>query len=110
MLRKLKGLLVGLFLGLGGFAIAQITMGLQGSQDPRLNLGVDGSRNFYMLQLQKIFVSPVTAPSATSCGTNPTVSGSDWQGRITTGTPGATSCVLTFSSAYANAPYCMVQL
>src|SRR5437899_9466702 len=100
MLRKLKGLLVGLFLGLGGFAIAQITIGLQGSQDPRLGLGLDASKNFYMLGVQRLITTPTTAPSATSCGTNPTVSGTDWFGKITMGTPGNATCVLTFNQTW----------
>ncbi len=46
-------------------------------------------------------------PALSSCGTSPTISGSDNAGLITTGT-GATACTFTFATAYANPPYCTV--
>jgi len=41
-----------------------------------------------------------------SCGTGPTLVGNDTAGKVTTGTGVPSSCVLTFSPPYANAPAC----
>lgn len=50
-----------------------------------------------------------TAPTLSSCGTSPTVTGNDTAGTITLGSGTATSCTLTFSSAYSvNAPACVL--
>jgi hypothetical protein len=47
------------------------------------------------------------APTLSSCGTSPSIIGSDASGIIGTGT-GATACTLTFGIAYVNAPFCVV--
>jgi len=48
-------------------------------------------------------------PTLSSCGTTPSVTGSDSAGKITIGTGTVTSCTVTFSGAYAtNAPACTV--
>lgn len=48
-------------------------------------------------------------PSVGSCGTSPSVAGNDTAGRITVGTGGvATSCTLTFESAFGTKPACVV--
>lgn len=50
----------------------------------------------------------VTAPALTSCGTgSPAISGNDFAGTVTIGTT-ATGCVITFNTAYAVAPTCVV--
>lgn len=49
-----------------------------------------------------------TAPALTSCGTSPTIVGTDSVGTVTTGTGTPTGCVITFAAAYAAAPYCVV--
>jgi len=46
-----------------------------------------------------------TAPALTSCGTSPTISGSDVAGIITTGS-GATTCTVTFAATYTTVPSC----
>lgn len=43
-----------------------------------------------------------------SCGTGPTIVGSNAFGKVTTGTGAPTSCTVTFSSAWTNAPACNV--
>lgn len=48
-----------------------------------------------------------TAPSVGSCGAGPAIVGSDSAFKVTTGA-GATGCVITFASAYAAAPVCVV--
>lgn len=47
------------------------------------------------------------APALSSCGTSPSISGSDTAGEVTMGTT-ATGCVITFAIAFAAAPYCVV--
>ncbi|SRR6266568_5467820 len=51
--------------------------------------------------------APTTAPALTSCGTTPSIVGTDFAGTVTMGTT-ATGCVITFASAYAAAPHCTV--
>lgn len=48
--------------------------------------------------------SPI--PVATSCGTDPVVRGSDHSGKVVIGTGVISSCTLTFSKAWTNAPAC----
>ena len=47
-------------------------------------------------------------PSLSSCGTSPTISGTDIAGVVTMGTGTPTGCTITFATAYTNAPYCLV--
>ncbi|MEQ1875074.1 MAG: hypothetical protein ABL958_00415 [Bdellovibrionia bacterium] len=54
-----------------------------------------------------IAASNSTAPSLSSCGTSPTITGNDTRGKITFGTGTVTSCTITFATAYASAPYCV---
>jgi len=44
---------------------------------------------------------------AGSCGTGPTIVGSDLAGKVTTGTGSPTSCTITFQKAFAVAPACV---
>lgn len=46
-------------------------------------------------------------PVLTSCGTTPSITGSDTAGIVTMGTS-ATGCVITFATAYTGTPYCVV--
>jgi hypothetical protein len=59
------------------------------------------------------WVSEWAAPTLSSCGTSPSVSGDDKAGEITMGTGSPTTCAMTFANQYhpgvgANAPYCTV--
>lgn len=58
----------------------------------------------------KLSTYQATAPTATSCGTNPSVTttSSDMSGTITFGTGSVTSCRLAFNTAYLNAPNCFI--
>lgn len=47
------------------------------------------------------------SPSVSSCGTNPTVQGTDTAGVISVGSGATTACTLTFSVAYPIAPVCV---
>lgn len=97
-------LLVALILVLGlSFAAAQvITKSLQGSQDPRGPVGLDASNNAY---LPAHLNSQGGAPVLSSCGSGPTVVGTDFAGVVTVKT---TTCTITFAVAYTNAPACVV--
>lgn len=96
-LAKLKSALIGGLLGVGGFALAQIATSFQLSQDPRGNFGTNGAH---------LIVSNVP-PVATNCGTAPTVAGNDSMGTFTTGSA-ATTCTLTFKTAWVTAPTCVI--
>lgn len=49
-----------------------------------------------------------TAPAVTSCGTSPTITGTDTAGKVTIGSSASSTCTLTFEEAYANAPSCVL--
>lgn len=57
--------------------------------------------------LDGINLGTTTAPALTSCGTTPAIVGTDLAGTVTMGTS-ATGCVITFQSAKAAAPVCVV--
>lgn len=48
-------------------------------------------------------------PAVTSCGTSPTIIGSDSAAEVTTGTGSPTACTITFSAAYVSQPICIVR-
>ena len=48
-----------------------------------------------------------STPTLSSCGTSPTISGTNSAGAITIGTGTPSACTLTFSSAYANGVACV---
>ena len=99
-----------LLLGLASFAFAQtITRSIQLSQDPTGPVGYDpvqGGIYFPGHINSAIRVGP--PPSVGTCGTTPTVVGSDNAGKITTGSSATTACTLTFGTAFAVAPACML--
>lgn len=52
--------------------------------------------------------TPVSVPTITSCGGSPSAAtGSDVAGQVTEGST-ATGCTITFATAYASAPFCVV--
>lgn len=81
------------------------------------NLTVGGSFGFAQVTGAGLVANPIfpghvsysgTAPTASSCGTSPgSPSGTDTNGKVTTGTSTAT-CTITFNVAYAAAPRCFV--
>jgi len=54
-----------------------------------------------------ITASAATSPALSSCGTTPSIAGSDNAGKITMGSGTLTSCTVTFAAAWAKAPACM---
>lgn len=48
------------------------------------------------------------APTLSSCGTTPSISGTDFGGEVTMGTGTPTGCTITFATSYVSAPYCTV--
>lgn len=65
----------------------------------------NGAGNF---SLAKKMLAAGTAPTLSSCGTSPAVVGDGKAGEVTMGTGTPTGCVITFATAYASAPYCVV--
>lgn len=49
-----------------------------------------------------------TAPTISSCGVSPSISGSDTFGSVTVGTGVVASCVINFGTAYGTAPRCVI--
>lgn len=54
-----------------------------------------------------VATAQLTAPALTSCGTSPSIVGTDEAGTVTMGTS-ATGCVITFNVAYTGVPHCVV--
>lgn len=52
--------------------------------------------------------STSNTPVLSSCGTTPSIVGSDAAGTVTVGSVAATGCTITFANAYVNAPACTV--
>jgi hypothetical protein len=97
-----------LILGLGGLAFGQnITQGLQGAQDGRF-IGMDAAKNVYWPGHYLLNTTTNPAPVLSNCGTSPTYVGTDNAGKLTTGSA-ATTCTITFGTAYVTAPACIVQ-
>ena len=71
-------------------------------------LGSSGVNDGYVLTMGHTFNTGLRAgPTATTCGTSPSVSGnSDVSGRVTIGTGSFSSCTLTFGVAWASTPSC----
>lgn len=51
-----------------------------------------------------------TAPTLSSCGTSPTVTGGSWAFRITAGTGGITACTATFAATKTATPTCIASI
>jgi hypothetical protein len=89
-----------------GLAFAQtINRAMQLSQDASGAFGVDTNNNIYFPG--HILSTGPGTPVLTSCGTTPTIAGSDTAGLVTTGTTN-TGCVVTFNKAYLAVPWCVV--
>lgn len=58
--------------------------------------------------LDGIGLGSTTAPALTSCGTSPTIVGTDLAGTVTMGTGTPTGCIITFNAAKSSAPHCAV--
>lgn len=98
-----------LILALGlGVALAQtITKAIQLSQDATGAFGVDANNNVYF-PAHILSTGPGT-PALTSCGTTPSITGSDTGGVVTEGTT-TSGCAITFAKAYAAVPFCIVAI
>jgi hypothetical protein len=66
------------------------------------------ARAIYQIAMDRITMGTTTAPALTSCGTSPAITGTDLAGTVTMGTATPTGCVITFNTAYALAPACVV--
>jgi hypothetical protein len=55
------------------------------------------------------FRAIVDTPSATTCGTSPTVTSTDAGGEVTIGTTSGGNCTVTFNTTYTQAPACIVR-
>lgn len=60
------------------------------------------------LLVTKHLLGSGTSPTVSSCGTSPSISGSDVAGKVTVGTGTVGSCTVTFGTAFGTAPSCGV--
>jgi hypothetical protein len=100
-------------LGLGlGLAYAQnVNRGVQLSQDATGPVGYDNIQGGVYLPghlLSTTRIGPAPVLSACVAGTGGSFQGTDFAGVFTQGNTAATSCVLTFGTAFQTAPSCNV--
>lgn len=69
------------------------------SQDATMGFGFQNNSHF---------VSSGTTPSMGTCGTSPSVDGTDLAGVVTVGGGVVTSCAMTFGSSFGRTPVCVV--
>lgn len=105
-MRKLLLAALLLCLGCASASAQTITKGVQLSQDPTGPIGMDAANNVYFPK--KILSTTTASPVLTTCGTTPTIVGNDTVGKLTTGGT-ATTCTITFTTAYNVAPACIIQ-
>lgn len=53
-----------------------------------------------------LYFTGSNAPSVGTCGTTPSISGTDSMGAVTTGSGAATACTITFGTQWTNTPAC----
>lgn len=106
-MKKLLSLALIAVLGFGSFALAQtINKSLQLSQDASGPVNID---TLFSVYFPRHLLFPRTnSPVLTSCGTAPSIVGNDTVGKLTTGSA-ATTCTITFETAFVIAPACLVQ-
>ncbi len=66
---------------------------------------------YYMVETFDYYGHLITsgpAPTLSSCGTTPSVTGNDRTAIVTVGSVSATGCTITFAKPYASAPSCVV--
>jgi hypothetical protein len=107
----LLGGVSGIALALAGASYAQnIVSSFQQSQDPRGGIGLDAAGNLWLLTGQHLGSNTNQGggtPALTTCGTAPTITGTDFAFTLTTGSVG-TSCIVTFAKAFGAAPRCVI--
>lgn len=86
-----------------GTALGQVAQLGQG-----LSLGTTTDPGFGSIMVNNHYRSNGTAPTLGACGTSPSISGTDFAGKITVGTDTVTSCTITFAATYTTAPGCTV--
>ena len=90
----------------GGIALAQtITRALQLSPDTTGAFSVDTNNGVYF---PGHILSTGAAPTLTSCGTAPSIVGTDTAGQVQMGSANPTGCTVTFARPYVTAPSCTV--
>lgn len=95
----------------GNFAIASANNGSGASGSLTFAPGTSSSGVQGQVKLGGHIISNAiaTSPGVSSCGTSPSISGTDTAGAVTVGTGGvATSCTLTFGQAWSSTPHCIV--
>ena len=90
-----------------GHAVKWITNGVIGDAGLGLTALVNGNFSSILDTAGHIRDTGAT-PALSSCGTSPSISGTDIAGGVTMGTATPTGCTITFATTYASAPYCLV--
>jgi hypothetical protein len=67
-----------------------------------------GTNDYYFKVNSKGVSASSTVPTVASCGTSPSVTGSNSAFTVTVGSVSATTCTVTFVPAYTNTPVCTV--
>jgi len=71
------------------------------------NVGIGTTAPTAALDVTGHIASSGTAPTVGTCGTSPSITGTDTRGQVTFGTGAPTACTISFATAYTTTPYCM---
>lgn len=81
---------------------------LTANNTPTLDIGVHSVSGNLTFTGTSHLIHTGTAPSIGTCGTSPSIVGTDLSGIATVGTGGPTACTISFAAAYSNAPACSI--
>lgn len=90
-----------------GIGTASPTVALDVAGTVKVNSGSSAASEFTGLKITGHYDSLGSAPVLTSCGTSPSISGTDTSFTVTGGAS-ATGCTITFAAAFTNSPHCVV--
>lgn len=85
-----------------------------GTTDEKMRISADGKVGIgtslpgATLDVKGHIANSGAAANVGTCGTSPSISGNDMRGEVTLGTGSPTACTVTFASAYATSPFCVI--
>ena len=96
----------GVVMGNGGNIILMPGAAPAGAGYSAGNVGIGTATPGAKLDVTGHIASSGSVPTVGSCGTSPSIVGTDTRGKVTFGTGIPSACTITFDTAYGTAPYC----
>ncbi len=79
-----------------------------GLTDFLFNVATSSNDYFFGVKGNGHLTASSTAPTLSSCGTSPSIRGTDTAGEVQVGSVSATGCTITFANAWTNSPSCII--